>query len=103
MFPQGTASGGMSGLSPDGRLDGAARYTEGTHQQSFVSASARPRAATQERPALAQLDTTAWTKASTWISTVSRQGTGLLASLRISGSSVQASATWSIPSRCCKS
>lgn len=42
MFPQGTASGYMSGLSPDGRLDGAARYTEDTHQRSFVSASDRP-------------------------------------------------------------
>lgn len=42
VFLQATASGCMSGLSLNGRLDGAARYTEGTLQQSFVSASDRP-------------------------------------------------------------
>ena len=45
VFLQATASGCMSGLSLNGRLDGAARYTEGPLQQSFVSASDRPIAA----------------------------------------------------------
>ena len=34
----------VSGLSPDGRLDGTARQTGGTHQRSFVSACNRPKA-----------------------------------------------------------
>lgn len=43
VFLQATASACMSGLSPDGRLDGAARQTEGTYQRSFVSDSDRPK------------------------------------------------------------
>ena len=38
VFLQATAFGCISSLSPDGRLDGAARQPECTHQRSFVSA-----------------------------------------------------------------
>jgi hypothetical protein len=41
VFLQATASGYIGGLSLDGRLDGAARQTEGTHRRSLVSDSDR--------------------------------------------------------------
>lgn len=40
----------VSGLSPDGRLDGTAPQTGGTHQRSFVSACNRPVAEVQHIP-----------------------------------------------------
>ena len=42
MYLQATALVCMSGLSPDGKLDGAALQTEGTPQRFFVSVSDRP-------------------------------------------------------------
>lgn len=41
VFLQATASGCISGLSPDGSFGGAVRHTEGTLQQSFLSAKYR--------------------------------------------------------------